>query len=287
MTTRRPTSGVSGQAERPATKAELERIEERRHVESVLHQARRIRWPVRSHLSKRPEQMQASPTTPDRKEPRPPTPAEKERIDERRHVENVMRSARRSRLHLRKSPLPARASGSGVQGAVPTPASGASPRRPKRTVVVLAVGAVLACALLGLLLSVVIGQAHLAARLSALQRDTAQWRQEEQQAIARVEQSLQGLAATQTNLQTNLQTVVNGESQLNAKITALETARSADVAQQQQKLASLEKSTQDGLAQVASRLDSEDSLAASVRKLLPGLNPGEPTTQTPSASVSP
>ncbi len=286
MTTRKSTSSTSGQAERPATKAELQRIEERRHIESVLRKGRRIQWPTKSLLRKQPESLEASSTPPGRKEPRPLTPAEKERIAERRHVEGVMRNARRSRLQLRKKLLPSHAGESQVPTAAPV--SPAAPGRQIRPAVLLVVaGAVLALALLGLSLSTVIEQGHLAKRLAALQADTAQWRQEEQQSLAKAEQTLQGLAATQVNVQTSLQTIVDGESQLNSKIAALETAQTADSAQQQERLASLEKVTRDGLAQVATRLDSEDSLAASVRKLLPASNPEGSAPQTASEAVVP
>ena len=251
-----------------------------------MRKGRRIQWPTKSLLRKQPESLEASSTLPGRKEPRPLTPAEKERIAERRHVEGVMRNARRSRLQLRKKLLPSHAGESQVPTAAPV--SPAAPGRQIRPAVLLVVaGAVLALALLGLSLSTVIEQGHLAKRLAALQADTAQWRQEEQQSLAKAEQTLQGLAATQVNVQTSLQTIVDGESQLNSKIAALETARTADSAQQQEQLASLEKVTRDGLAQVATRLDSEDSLAASVRKLLPASNPEGSAPQTASEAVVP
>jgi hypothetical protein len=261
-------------------------MEERRHVESVLRKGRRIQWPKKPLLKKQAVSTKVSSTGPDRKEPRPLTPAEKERIAERRHVESVMRNARRSRLQLQKKPLPSHASGGEVPAAAP--ASPQAPDKQTRTTVLLVVGgAVLALLLVGLSLAAVIEQGHLAQRLAALQKDTAQLRQDEQQALAKVEQALQGVAATQTNVQTSLQTIVDGENQLTSKIAALETARSSASAQQQEQLNNLEKVTRDGLAQVATRLDSEESLAASVRELLPTLSSEESTSQTSSESAAP
>ncbi|MCX6092561.1 MAG: hypothetical protein NTX23_06825 [Candidatus Bipolaricaulota bacterium] len=289
MTKREPTSGVSGQTERAATKAEFQRVEERRHIETVLRKERRIRWPKAPRLGNRRHDPKVVAKTPEHKEPRPLTPAEKERIAERRHVETVMRNARRSRIQLRKL-VPARSGGNGAPGAVAAPA--APPARPsdnRKTVVVFVIaGALLACALLGLSLSAVLQQSRLAERLTTLREETAQWRSGQQQSLDKIDQTLQQLAATEDKVETKLQTVADGQAQIASKVGALEASRVADSAQWQERLTGVEKTTSEGLAGVTSRLDSEESLAASVRELLPTLRPDSAgSTQSPSETLAP
>jgi hypothetical protein len=254
MTTRKPKSSASGQAERPATKAELQRIEERRHVEGVLRKGRRIKWPTKQILSKKSDRVKAAPTIPERKEPRPLTPAEKERLAERRHVENVMRNARRTRLQLRKKPRPAHSGAGGGSAAASEPSSvpGTSQRN---TRVLIVAGALFACVLLGFSIFAVVQQGQLAARLSSLREDAALLRQKQQESIDKIGQAITQLE----KVQTDLQTVAAGETQIASKVGALETARAAESAQWQERLTSLEKSTHDGLAEVSARLDNLSS----------------------------
>ncbi len=278
---------MSGQTERAATKAELQRVEERRHIETVLRKERRIRWPKAPRLGNRPHDPKVVAKTPEHKEPRPLTPAEKERIAERRHVETVMRNARRSRIQLRKL-VPARSGGNGAPGAAPaTPSAGPSDN--KKTVVACVIaGALLACALLGLSLSAVLQQSSLAERLTTLREETAQWRSGQQQSLDKIDQVLQQLAATEDKVETKLQTVADGQAQIASKVGALEASRVADSAQWQERLTGVEKTTSEGLAGVISRLDSEESLAASVRELLPTLRPDSAgSTQSPSETLAP
>jgi hypothetical protein len=289
MTKRKQTSGTTGQTERAATKAELQRLEERRHIETVLRKERRIRWPKVPRLGSRVHESKTVAESPERKEPRPLTPAEKERIAERRHVETVMRNARRSRIQLKKL-VPARSGGNGAPGAAAAPATpSAGPSDNKKTVVAFVIaGALLACALLGLSLSAVLQQSRLAERLTALREETAQWRSGQQQSLDKIDQALQQLAATEDKVETKLQTVADGQAQIASKVGALEASRAADSAQWQERLTGVEKTTSEGLAGVTSRLDSEESLAASVRELLPTLRPDSAgSTQSPGETLAP
>jgi len=194
-----------------------------------------------------------------------------------------MRNARRSRFQFRKKPLPSPARGGDTPDR--TAASPAEPsKQSKTTVVLLVAGVILACLLVGFSLSAVIEQGRLAARITTLQKDTTQLQQDQEKSLARVEQALQGLATSQADVDKSLQTIVDGENQLSTQVAALETARAADSTQNQQTLAALQKTTSDGLSQIATRLDGQDSLSASVRQLVPLLKPGE-STQTDSGTT--
>ena len=252
----------------------------------MLRKERRIRWPKVPRLGSRAHESETVAKSPERKEPRPLTPAEKERIAERHHVETVMRNARRSRIQLKKL-IPARSGGKGAPG-VPAASSPGSSGNRKTVVACVVAGAILACALLGLSLSAVLLQGRLADRLTALREETAQLATAQQASLDKIEQALQQLAATEDKVQAKLQTVADSQGQIASTVGALETSRAEDAAQWQERLAGVEKTTSEGLADIASRLDSEESLAASVRELLPTLRPDSAgSTQTPSETPAP
>ena len=70
-----------------------------------------------------------------------------------------------------------------------------------------------------------------------------------------------------------LQAITDSQGKLELKVGALESSQAAEAARWQDDLSGLEMATREGLAGVASRLDSEQALAASVEKLLPLLLP--------------
>jgi hypothetical protein len=256
------TSGSSGQTERASTKAELQRIEERRHVESVIRNARRVRLPKkRAAWVKRDASVKVARTLP-AQEPRPLTPAEQERIEERRRVESVMRNARRSRLRLRKKPTAVRSIGGGVAAgnveATPGTSARAAVITPLATVFGVAV-LVLGCTLLGLTLKTVFQHDRLADDLASLREETSLLKGRQQESLDKIEAKLQA--------------ITDSQGKLELKVGALESSQAAEAARWQDDLSGLEMATREGLAGVASRLDSEQALAASVEKLLPLLLP--------------
>ncbi len=273
--------------ERASTRAELQRIEERRHVESVIRNARRVRLPKkRTALAKQDDPVKVARTAP-AQEPRPLTPAEQERMEERRHVESVMRNARRSRLRLRKKPATVRSGGGGaVAGSVET-SSGSSARgsmiRPLATALGV-VALVLGCALLGLTLKSVFQHDRLAEGLASLREETSLLKGQQQESLDRIEQALVQFAATEDRVEARLQAVTDSQGKLESKVGALEAGQAAEVAQWQEDVSGIEKATREGFAGVAARLDSEEALAASVEKLLPLLQQPSDSTipvQTP------
>jgi hypothetical protein len=285
------TSGSSGQTERASTKAELQRIEERRHVESVIRNARRVRLPKkRTALAKQDDPVKVARTAPTQ-EPRPLTPAEQERMEERRHVESVMRNARRSRLRLRKKPATVRSGGAGaVAGSVETP-SGSSARgsmiRPLATALGV-VALVLGCALLGLTLKSVFQHDRLAEGLATLHEETSLLKGQQQESLDKIEQALVQFAATEGKVEARLQAITDSQGKLESQVGALEASQAAEAAQRQEDVSGIEKATREGFAGVAARLDSEETLAASVERLLPLLQqPSDATVpvQTPSETT--
>jgi hypothetical protein len=252
-------SGSSGQMERASMKAELQRIVEHRHVGSVIRNARRVRLrKKRAALVKAGDPVKVARTVP-APESRPLTPAEQERIEERRRVESVMRNARRSRLRLRKK-LVAACSGGGeaVAANVETSAGPPAPGvviRPLATVFGV-VALALVCALLGLTLKTAFQNNRLAKDLVDLRRETAALKDKQQESLDGVEQAFARLAATEAALA-------------------------------QESLSRIEKVTREGLAGVAERLDREEALAAAVDRLLPLLQPSGATAPVQTASATP
>jgi len=224
-------------------------------------------------------------------EPRPLTPAEQERMEERRHVESVMRNARRSRLRLRKKPVTVRSSGGGaVTGSVET-SSGSSARgsmiRPLATALGV-VALVLGCALLGLTLKTVFQHDRLAEGLASLREETSLLKGKQQESLDKIEQALVRFAATQDKVEARLQAVTDSQGKLESKVGALEASQAAEAARWQEDVSGIEKATREGFAGVTARLDSEEALAASVEKLLPLLQqPSDSTVpvQTPSETT--
>ncbi len=287
--TRRPSP--SQQTERIPTKAELQRVEERRHVEDVIRKARRVRLPKRKPASApQVAPLKVRKTSSPKEPPRPLTPAEQERVAERRHVEGVMRNARRSRFTLRRKPHPAR-SGGGSSAGVAAPAAGSTSKRLGVTPLALALGGgilVLACALLGLTINTVVQNSRLVRDLASLRQETSSLSGRQADSLDKVEQALAQLAATEDKVQASLDAVTSSQGSLESKVSALEAGRVADASQWRDGLSSIEKSTREGLGAVASRMDKEDGLAAAVGKLLPLLQPSEEgvSTQTPSETPS-
>jgi len=266
------TSGSSGQTERDSTKAELQRIEERRHVESVIRNARRVRLPKkRAAFVKHNDPVKIARTVP-AQEPRPLTPAEQERIEERRRVESVMRNARRSRLRLRKKPAVVRSGDGGpVAGSVEASA-GSSARGSVISPLATALGVValaLGCALLGLTLKTVSQHNRLAKDLTSLREETSLLKGKQQESLDKIEQALVQFAAAEDKVEARLQAVTDSQGKFESKAGVLEAGQAAEAARWQEGLSGIEKATREGLAGVAARLDGEESLAASVEKLLP------------------
>jgi hypothetical protein len=281
------TSGSSGQTERASTKAELQRIEERRHVESVIRNARRVRLPKkRTALAKQDDPVKVARTAP-AQEPRPLTPAEQERMEERRHVESVMRNARRSRLRLRKKPATVRSGGGeaaagGVETSSGSPARGAMIRSFATALGVVAL--VIGCALLGLTVKTVLQHDRLAEGLASLREETSLFKGQQQESLDKIEQALVQFAATEGNVEARLQAITDSQGKLESQVGALEASQAAEAAQRQDDVSGIEKATREGFAGVAARLDSEEALAASVEKLLPLLQQPSDSTipvQTP------
>ncbi len=130
--------------------------------------------------------------------------------------------------------------------------------------------AAVACALLGLSLAAVVQQSHISSRLAELKSASEQLRQKQDQSLGQIEQAMAQLSTLKTvqdNVQASLQNVTAAEAQLATKVGALEAAEAA---------------ARDGLATITSRLDSEESLAASVRQLLAAQE-----TQTASQTAAP
>jgi septal ring factor EnvC (AmiA/AmiB activator) len=272
------TSGSNEQTERALTKAELQRIEERRHVESVIRNARRVRLPKkRAMFVKHDDPVKAARIVP-AQEQRPLTPAEQERIDERRRVESVMRNARRSRLRLRKKPAAVRSGGGGAAaGSVEAPAGSSARRsaiRSLRTVLGV-VALALGCALLGLTLKTVFQHDRLAENLASLREETSLLKGNQQESLDKIEQALIQFAAAEDKVEARLQAVIDSQGKLESKVGVLEAGQAVEAARWQEDLSSLEEATREGLAGVAARLDSEESLAASLEKLLPLLQPSD------------
>ena len=252
------TLSSSGQTERASTKAELQRIGERRHVESVIRNERRARLPKkRAAWVKHDASVKVARTLP-AQEPRPLTPAEQERIEERRRVESVMRNARRSRLRLRKKPTTVRSGGGGVVAgnveASPGPSARATVITPLATIFGVAVLA-LGCTLLGLTLKTVFQHDRLAEGLASLREETSLLKGKQQESLEKIEAKLQA--------------ITDSQGKLELKVGALESSQAAEAARWQEDLSGLELATREGLAGVTARLDSEEALAASIEKLLP------------------
>jgi len=252
------TLGSNGQTECASTKAELQRIEERRHVESVIRNTRRVRLPKkRAAFVKHNDPVKIARTVP-AQEPRPLTPAEQERIEERRRVESVMRNARRSRLRLRKKPAAVRSGGGGAVAGSVEASAGSSARgsviRPLATVLGV-VALALGCALLGLTLKTVSQHNRLAKDLTSLREETSLLKGKQQESLDKIE--------------ARLQAVTDSQGKFESKAGVLEAGQAAEAARWQEGLSGIEKATREGLAGVAARLDGEESLAASVEKLLP------------------
>ena len=252
------TSDSDGQTERALTKAELQRIEERRHVESVIRNARRVRLPKkRATFVKHDDPVKAARIVP-AQEQRPLTPAEQERMDERRRVESVMRNARRSRLRLRKKPAAVRSGGGGAAAGSVEASAGSSARgsaiRPLRTVLGVAALA-LGCALLSLTVKTVLQHDRLAENLASLREETSLLKGRQQESLDKIEAKLQA--------------ITDSQGKLELKVGALESSQAAEAARWQEDLSGLELATREGLAGVTARLDSEEALAASIEKLLP------------------
>jgi hypothetical protein len=281
------TSGSSGQTERALTKAELQRIEERRHVESVIRNARRIRLPKkRAAFAKQDDLVKVARTVP-AQEPRPLTPAEQERIEERRHVETVMRNARRSRLRLRKKPAPVRSGGGGAVAQSVEASAEPSARRSVIGPLATAFGVValaLGCVLLGLTLKTVFQHNRLAEDLASLREETSLLEGKQQESLDKIEQALVQFIAAEDKVEERLQAVTDGQGKLESKVGALEAGQAAEAARWQGDLSGIEKATREGLAGVASRLDSEEALAASVERLLPLLQPTHSTGSVQTSS---
>jgi cell division protein FtsB len=260
------------QTEGDLTRAELQRIEERRHVETVIRDARRVRFPRRkasSAVQESPLKVQS--TTPSKEPSRPLTPAEQERISERRHVEAVMRNSRRSRFKLQPKLRPAPAGGETLAGGAVAPPGSPAQRHSIHlsTAVFGAVIFALACALLGLTIGSVIQNSRLIRDLATLRQETSTLSGRQQSSVEKVEQALAQVA----RVETSLDAVKSSQEALESTLRALETGRANDAAQMQQRLSGVEEAAREGLAEVASRMDSEDGLAGKVDKLLALLQP--------------
>ena len=281
------TSDSDGQTERALTKAELQRIEERRHVESVIRNARRVRLPKkRATFVKHDDPVKAARIVP-AQEQRPLTPAEQERMDERRRVESVMRNARRSRLRLRKKPAAVRSGGGGAAAGSVEASAGFSARgsaiRPLRTVLGVAALA-LGCALLSLTVKTVLQHDRLAENLASLREETSLLKGNQQESLDKIEQALIQFTAAEDKVEARLQAITDSQGKLESQLGALEAGQAAEAARWQEDVSGIEKATREGFAGVAARLDSEEALAASVEKLLPLLQqPSDSTVpvQTP------
>jgi hypothetical protein len=122
-------------------------------------------------------------------------------------------------------------------------------------VAVLALG----CTLLGLTLKTVFQHDRLAEGLASLREETSLLKGRQQESLDKIEAKLQA--------------ITDSQGKLELKVGALESSQAAEAARWQEDLSGLEMATREGLAGVASRLDSEEALAASVEKLLPLLPP--------------
>ncbi len=213
----------------------------------------------------------ASISRPEQQTERPLTKAEQQRIQERHHIERVLRQSRAKSLPKWLRVQDGRFLGLRVSW--------------------LPVGAavVVACVLLGLCISMVTQNRNLSQRLNAL-HDQSSALSTKVDALSRIEQTVQQLTTTNGALQTKLQAIADGQGELTTKLTAVEAGQASTSAAWREEIAGLEKTTREGLETVASRLDGQEALAASLRQLLEqegGTPPAAETQPAPATEAAP
>jgi Tfp pilus assembly protein PilN len=142
----------------------------------------------------------------------------------------------------------------------------------------------LGCVLLGLTLETVFQHNRLAEDLVSLREETSLLKGRQQESLDKMEQALAQFIAAEDKVEERLQAVTDGQGKLESKVGALEAGQAAEAARWQGDLSGIEKTTREGLAGIASRLDSEEALAASVERLLPLLQPTHSTGSVQTSS---
>ncbi len=206
MTTNDTVSDARGQEQTTPTKGQLQRIEERNRIEKRLREARRARWTLRrkrpaspstageqTALTKTQEtQATARGTSAKKQEEAPLTPAQRQRLEERKRVERVVRDARHARWTLkRRTALTPTGREAVAKAKVET--------RLERSTRTLVIGAlVLSVALIGFSIHALVQRGALNRDLAGLVNQTQQLADQQAAAIVKVQTTLEQLAAAET-----------------------------------------------------------------------------------------
>lgn len=285
---REPRSTIGGS---PPTRAQLQRLAERRHVEASLRAARRLRFPwKRGHGPAGTTDAEPA-TTVARKAPRAAsdpirarrsrvseetlTPAQRQRRDERRHAEQAMRAARRARLPWVKK---AHAETGG-------PAAGPNVRAASRGERFAAVAASLSIVLILALLALSV---HSLLQRGAMLREIADLRQESRTLGAANEASLARVERTLSEIRSLQAEVGEGQTSLGARLSELAAAQEAAARALAEQLTSLEKKMTEELGEILEATQATEPPAAAEEptpdEMLP-LEPGSQDSSQPSAET--
>lgn len=247
MTTNDTVSDVRGQEQAALTKGQLQRIEERNRIEKRLREARRARWSLHrkrpaspsiageeATLAKAQNAQAAKHDTPAKSlEEVPLTPAQRQRLEEREHVEKVVREARRARWTFKRGKTLTAAEHR-------APAKAKEETRLERSTRALVVAALMiSVVLVGFSIHALVQRGALNRDLAGLVDQTKQLADQQATAISRVQTTLEQLAAAET----------------------------AQVNQGAERLAKVEAATVAGLADVSVRLGKIDALTEAVNAL--------------------
>lgn len=196
MTTNDTVSDAHGQEQTTPSKGQLQRIEEHNRIEKKLREARRARWTLRRKRPASPstagEQAARRDAVGKKQEEAPLTPAQRQRIEERKHVEQVVRDVRRARWTLkRRKTVPGT-----EREAVVTARAETQLGRSTRTLVIGAL--VLSVALIGFSIHALVQRGALNRDLAGLVDQTQQLADQQAAAIGKVQTTLEQLAAAET-----------------------------------------------------------------------------------------
>lgn len=250
MTTNDTVSDARGQEQATLTKGQLQRIEERDRIERRLREARRARWTLRrkrpsstsdavgrTALTKARGSQQAGKSK--EQEESPLTPAQRQRLEERKRVEQVVRNARRARWTLKKG-----RSLTTEQRAANTKAKTETRLgRSTRALVAAALG--ISIALIGFSIHALVQRNDLNRDLAGLIEETQRLASEQAAALKSLEGRVGGVAAATDKL----------------------AAATEKMGEGLQLVGQLEAATAAGIADVSARLGKIDALTEAVNAL--------------------
>jgi len=250
MTTNDTVSDARGQEQATLTKGQLQRIEERDRIERRLREARRARWTLRrkrpsspsdavGQAGKSKEQDNGQAGKSKEQEETPLTPAQRQRLEERRRVEHVVRNARRARWTLKKGRPHTAEQRAAVAKAKAETRLGRSTR------------ALVACAL-GISVALIGFSIHALVERNALNRD-----------LAGLIEETERLASEQASALESLEGRVGGVAAATEKLAAA----TEKMGEGLQLVGQLEAATAAGIADVSAGLGKIDALTEAVNAL--------------------